>query len=101
MALKKSLAIAELHAAFLHIVSIFNTTFSSKPTPFFNSRCLQYVRKTIKIGAYNHVSEFLNLGITNTSGWIIPCCGGLSDTVSDFTVLGGGGGANSLLVENY
>lgn len=91
MALKESLAIAELHAAFLHIVSIFNSTFSSKPTPFFNSQCLQYVRKTIKIGAYNHVSGFLNPGITNISGWIIPCCGGLSDTVSDVYSIGGRG----------
>lgn len=33
------------------------------------------------MGAHNCVSGFLNFGITNMSGWIIPCCGGLSEVL--------------------
>lgn len=35
------------------------------------------------MGAHNHVSGFLNLGVMDISGWVIPCCRGLSDTVQD------------------
>lgn len=48
-------------------------------------------RRTIKMGAHNCVSGFLIFGITNMSGWIIPCCGGLSDTVSEVYSTGGRG----------
>ena len=35
-------------------------------------------KRTIKMGAHNCVPGFLNFGITNVSGCIIPCCGGHS-----------------------
>lgn len=43
------------------------------------------------MGAHNCVPGFLNFGITSMSGWIIPCCGGLSDTVSEVYNTGGRG----------